>query len=251
MNDYSGGKNAMGLQENAAESGRAVLARAEQGGVSKLPLFDALRRWRMQITQRVVWYIQNFMSPKQIMRLIGEDRDVHYIELDDSLLNTLKEIKIDVIVDEAVKSETMKERNFQQILQFSQLAGLPPEIAIPIYLEYSSLPETKKDEIRGQMEFYQQYMQTQAQQANEQKIMEEVERSMQKKQVKDNMMYGEEVAKSGEEVKRQEKELMSRSKNLQNMKMKVQEEQQEANMMKQMQSQLAAQESVAGKITLP
>ena len=239
MNDYAGGRNSLGLQENAAESGRAVIARAEQGGVSKLPLFDALRLWRLRITQIIVWYIQNFMSERQIMRIIGDDKDVHYVNLTPQLMNTLKELKVDIIVDEAIKSETMKERNFTQILQFSQIAQLPPEITVPIFLEYSSLPQSKKEEIKSQLEFYKEYMQQKAQMMQQEKIKREVEASIARKQLKAQYELGDEMAATNEEIQRQAREVATKLENLQKMKQQAEQEEAEQQALQQMQQQLA------------
>lgn len=234
MNDYAGGRNALGLTESAAESGRAVIARAEQGGVAKLPIFDALRFWRINISQRLVWYMKNFMSPKQIIRIVGEDKDVQYVNLDTSVLNTFKDIKTDIVVDEAIKSETMRERNFQQILQFSQIAQLPPEISMPIYLEYSTLPETKKEQILQQLEFYQSYIQQKAEAQKQEQMQQQVQDSLMKKQMKTSAEYGEEIAKSSDEIQRQEKELVSRIESLQEMKTKALQEAQQDQLTQQL-----------------
>lgn len=184
MTDYTGGKNALGFSENAAESGRAVQARAEAGGVSRLSLFDNLRLWRLKLSERIVWLLKNLMAPQQIVRLIGEQDDVFYLNLNDGLLDTIREVQIDIVVDEAVKSTTANERYFQQLTQFFQIAQLPPEITMPMLLEYSSLPQTKKDELKNYYAQYKEYMEQQMQVAKEDKIKSQVEVQMQKKELR-------------------------------------------------------------------
>lgn len=207
MQDYAGGRNALGLQENAAESGRAVLARAEAGSVGRLPLFDKLRLWRAGVTMRLVWFIKNFMVPGQVLRIIGMDESTQYVELDDGILDTFKEIKIDVKIDEAVKSDSIKERNFQQLKElFSVMKGLPPEIATKMLLEYSAIPESKKREITDMLDFYQKYIQDKAKLNNDEKLTKEVMDSLQKKQLKEQMERGDQVKEQEQEV---EKELKS------------------------------------------
>ncbi|KKN79182.1 hypothetical protein LCGC14_0341990 [marine sediment metagenome] len=207
MNDYAGGRNALGLQENAAESGRAVLARAEAGGVGRLPLFDKLRLWRAGITMRLVWFIKNFMVPGQVLRIVGMDESTQYVELDDGILDTFKEIQIDVKIDEAIKSDSIKERNFQQLKElFSVIPGLPPEIVTKMLLEYSGIPQSKKREITDMLEFYQQYIQEKAKLSNDEKLQKEVVDSLQKKQLKEQMERGDQVKEQQQEV---EKEIKS------------------------------------------
>ena len=188
MTDYAGGRNTLGLQENAAESGRAVIARAEQGGLARLPLFDQLRFFRLQLTYRIIWYLKNFMPSQQVIRIIGQDDRIQYVNLDDQTLKTLRELKIDVLVDEAVKSDSVKERYFQQFKElFQVMPGLPPEIVTKIMLEFSNVPRSVKDEVVQSLEFYKKYQQEQAEAQHMQKLQNSVKDSLLKRQLKDEM----------------------------------------------------------------
>ena len=208
MNDYAGGKNALGLQESAAESGRAVIARAEQGGLARLPLFDNLRYWRQQLTLRIVWWIKNYMEPNQVFRIIGQDKDIRYVTLDDGQMDTLREIKIDVIIDEAVKSESVRERQFQQLKElFAIMPGIPPDVMVTVMLPFSTIPESKKEEILSSIQFYQEYQQKQAQMQEEQSIQQEVQRAMKKSQLRQSIEEGEQLEeqqKTNEKLKQEQ-----------------------------------------------
>lgn len=194
MNDYAGGKNALGLQESAAESGRAVIARAEQGGLARLPLFDNLRYWRQQLTLRLVWWIKNYMTPNQIFRIIGSDKDIRYVALDDGQMDTLRELKMDVIIDEAVKSESVRERQFQQLKElFAVMPGIPPEVMVTIMLPFSTIPESKKTEILSSIKFYEEYQQKQAQMQEEQKLQQDVQMAVRKSQLRKSIEEGEQL----------------------------------------------------------
>ena len=204
MNDYAGGRNLLGLQENAAESGRAVQLRAEQGGMSKIPLFDKLRLWRKQVTYKLVWYLKNFMTPGQILRVIGSDKDVQLVKIDDMLMNTLREIKYDIIVDEVVKTESVKERYFLALRDlFTQVTNIPDEIKLNLMLEFIDLPRTQKDEIRSQIQFYTQYMQQQAQENQQKRLEQQVKDSLYKMKVKEQMERAEELQEAQGEVEKQ------------------------------------------------
>jgi hypothetical protein len=206
MNDYAGGRNALGLQENAAESGRAVMARAEQGGLARLPLFDKLRLWRQNLSYRLIWWIKNYMSPQQIVRIIGNDPTIQLRDIDDLVLNGLREIKTDIVVDEATKSESIRERQFLQMVQYMQTVQLPPEIASNILLELSELPESKKAEIKSQMQFYMQYQQQQQQSQHEQKLQREAEDAVKRKSIREQLDRSDELKAAEEQVKKQQKE---------------------------------------------
>lgn len=212
--DYSGGKNVRGFTESAAESGTAVVARAEQGGVSKLPLFDSLRRWRKGITERVVWYMKNYMNTQQILRIIGSDPDVQYIPIDDGVLDTLSEMKTDITIDEAVKSETMKERHFQQVMQFAQIAQLPQEVISEFLLEFSSLPNSKKEEIKANLTAWKAKQQEEMELAKQQKMTMEVTDSLTKKKMKEQMDVENGVSKTQEDLEIQAKSIETQRKNL-------------------------------------
>lgn len=195
INDYGGGRNALGLQESAAESGRAVIARAEQAGVGRLPLFDRLRYWRKQLALQMIWYIKNFMSPNQVFRIIGYGGEVQWVELDDQTLDTLKEIQYDIIIDEATKSESVLERNFQQIKDaLAVMPGLPPEVAMSVMLKFMPLPQTSKQEIQNLLEFYKSYMTEQAEAQKQQRLMESAQDAIMKKSMKEQLETAQIIA---------------------------------------------------------
>lgn len=210
MNDYAGGRNALGLQENAAESGRAVIARAEAGGMSRLPMFDRLRLWRQNITYRMVWFVKNYMPAGQIIRVIGNERDLSYIPLDDDVMESLREIKIDIIVDEVVKSETMKERYFEMMKELFQSIPVPPEVAVPILLEFSPLPESKKSEINSNIEIYKRYKDEQAEQEREAKLLRETQDSLRKQELKEVLERADSIAEAEKQVEQKYKAVKSK-----------------------------------------
>ena len=224
MMDYAGGKNALGLQENAAESGRAVIARAEQGGLARLPFFDKLRFWRISVTLKIVWYIKNFMTPGQIVRVIGADDDIAFVPVDEQLMATLREIKYDVIIDEVVKSESVKERQFQQMKElFGTIPGLPPEIISKILIEFSGLPQSKKQEIMSQLEFYQKYQQEKMEQAKQQKLEQQVTDSLIKKQLMETMQQQQELAEKEKEIDGQKKSVQAKLDKIEQARLALQE----------------------------
>lgn len=245
MTNYAGGKNALGLQENAAESGRAVLARAEQGGIGRLPLFDKLRLWRNNLTLRMVWYIKNFMPSGQIVRITGMDDDVAFVELDDGVLDTLKEIKVDIIIDEAVKSDSMKERNFQQMKElFSVIPGLPPEIVSNIMLEYSGLPQSKKSEIQKQLEFYKTYTQQKAEMMKNEKLTQEVKDSLQKQSIRQMIEGSQQLQDTEQELKKKAKNVKTQLDDIEKMRLQMAEQQNSPTQINQAQSKFLTQDEL-------
>jgi hypothetical protein len=225
MNDYAGGRNALGLQESAAESGRAVIARAEQGGLARLPLFDKLRNWRQNLTYRLLWWIKGYMSPAQMLRIVGKDDSIKFTNIDDLVLSGLREIKTDVVVDEATKSESIRERQYQQTVQFFQtVQGLVPgDIVVDMLLELSELPESKKDEMRSKLEFSQAYQQQKEQQQNEQKLQQQVVDAQKRKSIKEMLERDEELKDATEQVRKSQKEMSKEVDELQRLREKGEE----------------------------
>ena len=88
------------------------------------------------------------MSPSQMIRLIGDDKDIYYVELDDGITSTLREIKTDIVIDEAIKTESMKERYLQIMTQAIQMLQLPQEVAMALIMDYLPLPSSKKERLK-------------------------------------------------------------------------------------------------------
>jgi len=225
MNDYAGGRNVLGFQENAAESGKAVMARAEQGGLARLPLFDNLRQWRRDLTYKMVWWIKNYMDKRQQLRIIGGDKDVQFMEIDDGVLDTIRELKYDIIVDEVARSESMRERKFEQLKQlFSVMPGMPPELITEFMLEYSDIPEAVKKELLNKLEHYKDYIAKKAQMQEEEKMQKSVMDSIKRKELKDAAERGEELSEKQAEVEKEQGKFEKQLKETEKMKEKLREE---------------------------
>lgn len=250
MTDYAGGRNALGFTESAAESGRAVIARAEQGGISRLPLFDHLRLWRLQAVKRIVWWLKNYMSAGQVIRVIGRDDDVRYINIDDGLLDTLKELDFDIVIDEVPDAATTRDANFQQMKElFSVIPGLPPEIISKIMIEYSRLPQSKKREITDMLEFYKKYMEEQAQAQKEQKLTQEVQDSIAKRILKDEMLRGEEIEGAQKEVAKKERNVQTQLSDIEKMRADVAQGRVDAQQQMSAQDRLNTKEEMGGLVS--
>lgn len=182
-----GGMNTLGLQQNASESGRAIEARAAAGGTGRLPLFDSLKKWRKNVALRFVWWIKNYMTPQQIMRIIGISGDPMYVQLQPGFMGTLRELVTDVVIDEASKTSTVRQLQFQQLQQLFIQSGIPAEVSQRILLKYADISEVDKKEIEGMLSLQQEYMQMQAQVQEKQKMEEEATRELEKRKLKDSL----------------------------------------------------------------
>jgi hypothetical protein len=187
MQEYAGGRNSLGLQESAAESGRAVLARSEQAGIGKLPLFDNLRVWRTTLTEMLVWFMKNFMQNQQIIQIIGGDDHIAFEPIDDGVLETLREQRYNIIVTEAQDTDSVRVEQFEQLVKMASQFQLPPEIIQTLLIELSSLPQSTKDKLIEQMEFHQAWAQQKAQESEQAQMQKSIEDAMKKQQMRQEM----------------------------------------------------------------
>lgn len=189
MTDIVGGRNALGLQENAAESGAAVRARQEAAGMARMPVFAHINSWRRKVTEMCLWYMRRYLAPEQQMRIMGSEGKPEWILVTQEVLDSLVSARMDVIVTEAVDTLTARERQFVQIKELFQTIGpmLPPDVIITTMLEYSSIEQETKTKILGMLPAIQQYQQQQAQQAQQAKLEQSVQNSMLRKQMKEQL----------------------------------------------------------------
>lgn len=189
MTDIVGGRNALGLQENAAESGAAVRARQEAAGMARMPVFAHVNSWRRKVTEMCLWYMRRYLAPDQQMRILGEDGKPEWLLVEQPVLDSLANARMDIVVSEAVDTVTAKERQFVQVKELFQTIGpsLPPDVVVTTLLEYSSLEQATKDRILALIPSIQQYQQQQAQQAKMAKMQQSVQDSVQKKQMKQEL----------------------------------------------------------------
>lgn len=192
MQEYAGGANALGLQENAAESGRAVRARQAAAGVARLPLFDNLQDWRKRVTEQFVWNIKKFMVNRQSVQITGTDGAIEYVKLDDGVMDTLREIEVNVIVDEAPSTEDLRERTFEQIVRLSEVAQIPPGVKTDLLIaNMPGLPAAEKKKLMERIDLHAQLQQAQAELEKMKKEQEQVESTVRKSQMREKMLNGQ------------------------------------------------------------
>lgn len=189
MTDIVGGRNALGLQENAAESGAAVRARQEAAGMARMPVFAHINSWRRKVTEMCLWYMRKYLAPEQQMRILGQDGKPEWLLITQEALDSLTNSKMDILVTEAVDTLTAKERQFVQVKELFQTIGqmLPPDVVITTMLEYSSLEQTTKEKILAMVPSVQQYLQQQQQEADMNKLQQSVQKSAMRQQLKNQL----------------------------------------------------------------
>lgn len=173
MMELAGGANALGMQENAAESSKAVRARQAAAGLAKLPMYENLVRWRKAVTENIVWYLREYLPEDQIIRIIGPNNAATFVPLNNSDLETIKASRTDIAISQTVNSDIAREETLAELREFfqSMQGAIPGQVALPIMIELSTaIPPEVKEKLLSQMQFYQEWVQQQAQQQQQQKL---------------------------------------------------------------------------------
>lgn len=161
----AGGGNFLGHRETASESGVAVRQRIEQGSLTSFVVYDNLSRFKKEVGEKIMWYLSNFMTAAQKIRLEGKDLtqfaqtqfpewfkpslrpSVGFLEINTTHENSLEGLKADVIVDEAKHSVTKNAAVLQQLSVAMQSSPLLAETIPPMMLiGLMDIPATEKQE---------------------------------------------------------------------------------------------------------
>ena len=163
----AGGSNFLGHQETASESGVAVKTRIAQGGLASFVVYDNLSRWKKSVGEKVLWYISNFMTTAQKVRLQGKDltataqekfpdwyepsskNSFGFLTINTTKENSLTGLKADVIVDEAKHSVTKNQATLQTLAVMMQSSPMVSEtISSEDIVELLDIPATQKEKMK-------------------------------------------------------------------------------------------------------
>lgn len=135
----------MGRETNA-QSGRAILARQEQGNVITLELFDNLRLG-IQITGQIeLSLIEQYYTDNRVIRLKDDQGGFEFIEIngqdeDNAPINDITARQADFVIDTQSFNATMRQRAFETLGEL--FTRLPIEMSVnlmDIMFELSDLP---------------------------------------------------------------------------------------------------------------
>jgi hypothetical protein len=124
--------------------------------------------------------MKNYLPPGQQLRILGSDKKAEYIEVDQEALDTLANTRTDIVITEALDTDSVRERQYVQLKELFQTLGasVPPDIALSMMLEMSTLPEDVKAQIRSQMKSLQDFYAAQQQQKELNDLWQSAEKSV-------------------------------------------------------------------------
>lgn len=133
------------------QSGRAILAKQQQGSVTTAELFDNFRQAIQESGQKTVSNCEQFLTLPQVIRVAGPDGAPAWVPINQPTFDPLTgEVKwanditadeADFVVDETDYRETV--RMAQAEMLFEMIGRLPPDLAaklIDIAVEMTDLP---------------------------------------------------------------------------------------------------------------
>lgn len=193
MMEAGGGQNILGLQENAAESGKAVRARQAAAGLNRVPLFYNLQQWKKDVSAQVLWFIKNYMAEDQIARILSTpEYSLPDIELSPETFNTLRAMETDIAVSITTDTETARQETYNQLLQMISTglgSALGPETLLYILVEMNpNLSRDVKEKILQSHAVTKQVLQQLSAQAEQEKIQKQGEEGAMRKIARDEAL---------------------------------------------------------------
>ena len=140
----------MGRETNAT-SGKAILARQEQGHVINQNLFDNLR-YAIQLAGEIeLSLIEQYYTEPKVIRIVGDRGQLEWMQInaqtEDGLVeNDITARQADYLVDTQAYNATLRQQMFETFGEL--LTKLPPEVAVnllDLWVDLSDLPG--KDEM--------------------------------------------------------------------------------------------------------
>lgn len=99
-------------QREATQAGVLEYQRRQAGLTILQPYFDALKAYRREQGELILWYIQNDLSDGRLVRIVGKEEGKYTALRKDPEQGSLE---YDIIVDDAPTSPNQKEKNWQLI----------------------------------------------------------------------------------------------------------------------------------------
>lgn len=134
-------------RETNATSGKAIIARQQQGHTIAGALFDSLRYALQTSGERKLALIEQFYDMEKTVRLVGERGKTVFEQINQpGVGNIITDTQADFVVDEEDFSATVRQAMFETMMEM--VGKLPPDIGIrllDLVVEFSDVPG--RDEI--------------------------------------------------------------------------------------------------------
>ncbi len=140
IHDGSGVNRELLGRETNAQSGRAILAKQQEGSVTTAELFDNYRLGHQLSGEKLLSNTEQFITEERQFRIVGERKGLDWKTINQLRLDTLENVWVvdnditrnqaDFIVDQQDFRESMRQAAAEQF--FEMLGKLPPDIALQL-----------------------------------------------------------------------------------------------------------------------
>lgn len=123
-------------QSTNATSGKAILARQEQGSIVTANIFDNMRLAIQLQGEKLLSNIEQFFSMAKVVRIVGENQPIEWLEVNKidpqtgQVLNDITASKADFIVSEQDWRASMRQAALDSLN--AMLPTLPPEVGMAV-----------------------------------------------------------------------------------------------------------------------
>lgn len=156
IHDGTGVNREMMGRETNAVSGRAILAKQQEGAVTTAELFDNYRLGIQLSGEKQLSLTEQFMTEERQFRIVGEQKGIDWRVVNQVRLDTLNNVWVvdndisrnhaDFIVDQQDFRESMRQAFAEQF--FDMLSKMPPDVSIQLLdLAFEMIDMPGKDEV--------------------------------------------------------------------------------------------------------
>lgn len=133
-----------------ANSGKAIIARQEQGSLATAPIFDNLRMARQYHGEKMLSLIEQFYTDAKQFRITDQRRNAEHLSINDGLPeNDITRTKADFLISEQDWNATIRQAQTQEFMELlSQLApGAPQLVMVMLDLLVEGMDIPNRDEL--------------------------------------------------------------------------------------------------------
>lgn len=136
-------------QTETVQSGISIQNKVRQTVVAMEPILGNLKRTRTLLGERILRIIQRYYTERRIVKTIGLDKKPALVAVNEltavgDIVNDITVGKYTVSVNNKSATDTMKAREFAELLEMVKAGIIPLEIAAPLLIQKSSISDKEQ-----------------------------------------------------------------------------------------------------------
>lgn len=171
LEDLAGGRSFQGLSEHNNESGRAIIAKQEQGALFASLFLDNLHRWKKNVGEKLLHWIGKYETGERTLRVLGGSLSPEmyqvlrqrgllkpslsepgggYITIDNpaEIAPGLDSQEFELIVTQVPLSENARQEKLRQLIEMNK--AYPNAVPLEVMLEYFDMDWSLKQKVLSQ-----------------------------------------------------------------------------------------------------